>query len=366
MGSPVLAAQFLCALRGQLDGLLSDLCLRELALAGDGFDRMAIAIAGRKIHRAVNVSGVGAQDLLDDAQALHKFLPVHRAQETQAGDAVADRNLIRSLILAFHLDQLLDGQPLFHQPLLQPAAREMQHRALSRQALAELRHKRTGERKVGLRHVCHHDDQMRRIFLRHVLQPIHPGVRQVAILPREGEPGGDALEIFNQSQAQHDGDGPQFTQFQRARCLIGRDEGSQRLRIDLRIHVRDQFEHDVIDAGKSGGGAVEETRQFPAVAARQMPSGHLNLFLEQVEVVEQPFRSRGDVPGSVHGETGAVEVPQDVFVLTQPGEKSVFTLPRDHSMLGGEGFGMAGQLFDAEQLSPQRRLACVGTRTRVS
>jgi hypothetical protein len=52
------------------------------------------------------------------------------------------------------------------------------------------------------------------IFLRHLLQTIHPQVRQIAILPGDGQPGGDALEIFNQPQAQHDGNGPQLAQFQ--------------------------------------------------------------------------------------------------------------------------------------------------------
>ena len=129
----------------------------------------------------------------------------------------------------------------------------MQHRTLPRQALAKFRHERTGQRQIGLGHVRHHDDEVGRVLLRHLLQTIHPQIRQVAIRPGKGQPGGDALEIFNQSQAQHDRNGPQLSQFQGMHRLVSGDEGVQRFRINLGIHMRDQFEHDVINARQSGG-----------------------------------------------------------------------------------------------------------------
>ena len=208
MGGPVLAPLLPGAVRGQLDGPPRDVRFGELAVPGQELDRMAIAIAGRKIHLAVNAGRVGAQRLLDQTQGLHELLPIHGAQETKTGNTVADGNLVGGLILALQMDQLFDGQPLFHEPLFEPAARQMQHRTLARQTLAEFRHERTGDGKIGFRHVRHHHHEVRRILFRHLLQTIHPQVRQIAILPGEGQPGGDALEIFNQPQAQHDGNGP--------------------------------------------------------------------------------------------------------------------------------------------------------------
>src|SRR6476660_6634561 len=105
---------------------------------------MAITIAGRKIHLAVNVSRARTQSFLDQTQGLHELLPVHGAQETKTGNTVADGNLVGSLILALQMDKLFDGQPLFNEPLFEPTAREMQHRALSRQTLTKFRHERTG------------------------------------------------------------------------------------------------------------------------------------------------------------------------------------------------------------------------------
>ena len=252
---------------------------------------------------------------------------------------------------------------MFHQPLFEPAARQMQHRTLARQTLAEFRHERTGDGKIGFRHVRHHHHEVRRILFRHLLQTIHPQVRQIAILPGDGQPGGDALEIFNQPQAQHDGNGPQLAQFQGTHRLVSGDEGAERSRINLRIHMRDQFEHDVIDARKSGGRAVQEAGQLPAVAPGQMPPGQLNLLFDQVEVVEKPFGGGGDAPAWIYGQGRAIEGSEDVLVLAQPGQQTVGTPPGDHLVTGRESLGMARQLFDAEQLGPQRRLARAWART---
>ena len=63
VGGPVFAPFLPGAVCGQLDGALRDLRFRELAVPGEGLDRMAIAIAGRKIHLAVNAGRVGAQSL---------------------------------------------------------------------------------------------------------------------------------------------------------------------------------------------------------------------------------------------------------------------------------------------------------------
>ena len=116
--------------------------------------------------------------------------------------------------------------PCSSEPLLEPAAREMQHRVLARQALAEFRHERTGQGEIGLRHVRDHDDEVGRIFLRHLLQPIHPHVRQIAIVPGDGQAGGDALQILNQPQPQHDRNGPELAQFQSGHRLVSGDEGA--------------------------------------------------------------------------------------------------------------------------------------------
>src|ERR1035438_4250394 len=97
-----------------------------------------------------------------------------------------------------------------------------------------------------------------------------------------------------------------------------------------------------------------------------MPPGHLNLLLDQVEVVEKPFGGGSDAPAWINGQARAIESPKDVLVLVQPGQQTVGTLPGDGLMMGRESFGMARQLFDAEQLGPQGRFARAGAQTLIS
>ena len=185
-------------------------------------------------------------------------------------------------------------------------------------------------------------------------------------MPCPGQPGGDALEVFNQPQPQHNGNGPQFAQLQGTGRLVCRDEGVERFRVNLRIHVRNQFQHDVIDARKSGGWAVQEARQLPAIAAGQVPSGQLNLLLDQVKIVQQPFGGGGDAPPWIDRHCGAIEGSEDVLVLGQPGQQTIGPAPGDHLMMSCQCFRMARQLFNTKQLRPQRRLVRAGARTRVS
>ncbi len=60
--------------------------------------------------------------------------------------------------------------------------------------------------------------------------------------------------------------------------------------VDPTIDVRDQFQSHVIDQRISRRRSIEQTGQAAAVAHRQMPTGHPDLFFNQIEVIEQPFR----------------------------------------------------------------------------
>src|SRR5580765_8131585 len=132
----------------------------------EGFNDVAITVARRKIHLAVNLGWLAAQCLFDKTERFDEFLPIDRAQQAQARDAVADRNLIGGLALIFLMDQLLHRETLLERALLEPAARQMQSGIQARKALAKFRHERAGERRFRPRHVRHDNDNARWIFLR--------------------------------------------------------------------------------------------------------------------------------------------------------------------------------------------------------
>jgi len=130
MGGTVAGAILTGTIGGQLDGAPGHVGFRKLSVPGQKLDGMPVTIARGKIHQAVNIGRIGQQRRLHQAQAFHELFPVHGAQKTQAGDTVADGNLVGGLVLTVQLDELFDGQTLLAQPLLEPAAREMQHRTL--------------------------------------------------------------------------------------------------------------------------------------------------------------------------------------------------------------------------------------------
>ena len=60
---------------------------------------MPVAVTCGKTHFAVYVLGIFAQGALDDAHRLDELAPIGRIQEPEAGNAVADGNLVGGLSL---------------------------------------------------------------------------------------------------------------------------------------------------------------------------------------------------------------------------------------------------------------------------
>ena len=113
---------------GQINGTIRHFQLGKLAMAGDAFHGVPVKIARGKIHFGINSCRIGAQHLLDHALVFDKLLPVHRIQETEAADAVADGHLRGCLMLAFALHQLCNRQALRRQPFLDPVRHQFHRR----------------------------------------------------------------------------------------------------------------------------------------------------------------------------------------------------------------------------------------------
>ena len=56
---------------------------------------------------------------------IDELAPIHDREQTQAADAVADRHLVRGLLLVFRLHQLRDRQTRFGQRLFDPRQRQL-------------------------------------------------------------------------------------------------------------------------------------------------------------------------------------------------------------------------------------------------
>ncbi len=249
----------------ELDRLAGHFELRQLAALGDTLNGVAIAIARGKIHRGIDSCRFAAQDLFDDAHLLDEITPIHRAEKSQTGNAVADRNLVRGLVLVLCLNQLLNGEPLILQAMFHPTGGKAEIGALTVQMPGEFGDKCAAERDVGAGHVGQHEDQIGRVFLDDLHHPIGPLVGDIAVLAAGCDARGNAAQILDQRQTQHDRHAPQLAERERLNRLVRCDEPAETRGVEPAIDVGDQLQRDAVGTRVAGGRAVRQCRQLPAV-----------------------------------------------------------------------------------------------------
>ena len=303
---------------GELDRAPGHLGLRERAPLRDFFDRMAIAVAAGKVHPRVGTGGIVAQGSLDNTHGFDELAPIQCAQEAQAADAVADRNLVGGLLLVPRLHHLLDGLSRLGQNLLDPGQRQCKGKASPLQPAREFRYEWGRHWRMRARHVRDHQHQAFRIFLSGGRHQFCPAACDIAVYPSGGDTNGNATQVLDQGQPQHDGDGPQLAQLERTDRLVGGDETAETFCVHPAVAVRNDFQRDVIHPRQSSRRAVHQSRQFPAVALGEVAPGSADLLLDQIEVVEQPFAGRRDLLVGFHRcREPAADADQDRFIRRQ-------------------------------------------------
>ena len=115
---PVIFRRFRCGARRQLDGALGDLVFRLTGSTGEFFNRPTIAIACVEIHVGINAGGIESKQPLHAAETLEDPSPIQQGQLSQAGECVADRDLILRLAVLLTQVELAQGLPV---SALQPA-----------------------------------------------------------------------------------------------------------------------------------------------------------------------------------------------------------------------------------------------------
>ena len=346
----------------ELHGLSRHVGFAESRVLRDPFDLMAIVISGGKSHPAVNIGGVLTQLLFDDAHRLDEFAPVDRAQAAKTADAVADRHLVGGLLLRFRLDHLLDRTAAFGKPVLDPRQRERQHRDLSLQTPRELGHERADHPRIGAGHVGDDEDEVRRILLGDAHHLVCPLARLLDVERALRHARGDAAQIFDQRQPEHDRNAPQLAQLERRHRLIRGDEAAEAFGVDTSIGMRNGLERQVIHARQVRRRSLCESRKLTAIALRQVALRDADLLADQVEVVEQPL-ARGYDPAVVFHRPGQQIARRDQhgFVVFEPREQSVSGFGVRQPVECGKRLAVLFHLIGAEQLRAERNLF-TGTR----
>ena len=136
---------------------------------------------------------------------------------------------------------LFDGLARFGQALFDPGQRHRQRGAAALQAARELGHEGARHRRLGAHHVGDDQDQVGGRLLRHGQHLVGPARGAVTLFAAGGDAGGDAAQVLDQRQPQHDRDRPQLAEQQRLHALVGRHEAAQDAAADAAVAVRDQL-----------------------------------------------------------------------------------------------------------------------------
>src|SRR4030042_5606275 len=115
----------------QVDCSMRPFDFRQTAALSNFFYYMSIVVTGSKIHSAVDSVRIITQGLLNDAHLFDKLLPVHRSQEAEAVDYIANGELVGGQLLVSQLYQQLDCKARFRELLLNPRQRQCQTVTLS-------------------------------------------------------------------------------------------------------------------------------------------------------------------------------------------------------------------------------------------
>lgn len=155
---------------------------------------------------------------------------------------------------------------VLREPLLHPGERHGESRAGPLELAREFGHECAAHRRIGARHIGEYQDEPVGIGLRNFRHVIRPRVCDIPIGAAGRHALGDAAQILDERQPQHDGDRPQFTQAKRRGGLVRSEESPQVLRIESPVAVRGRLKGYIVHAGKARGRPCRQARKLAAVA----------------------------------------------------------------------------------------------------
>ena len=121
--------------------------------------------------------------------------------------------------------------------------------------------------------------------------------------------------------------------------------------------MRDGVQRQVIDTRQPGTRAARDARQFAAETRRQVALGRSHLFLDEVEVVEQPLAGRRDtllLLGALCQQRAGFG--EHLLVVAEPAQQAIAAAPVRQLMPGSQVPAMLFHFLGGEQLRAQRRV----------
>ena len=181
---------------------------------------------------------------------------------------------------------------------------------------------------------------------------------QARSVPRLDELGGEPAQVFQQGEAEHGGDRPEFADGQRRDGLVGADEVDHLILVEAAVGVGDHGKGQGVDARQSGERAVRQGGQLGVVAARQIDADLAQDLLDDVKIVEQPLRVGSErlLPGG-GGDDVAVGGAKDAAVVVLAAQQRLAGRATTDDGGGGQPPRQFAELRGAAQLDANGSVA---------
>ena len=127
--------------------------------------------------------------------------------------------------------------------------------------------------------------------------------------------------------------------------------------------MRDKCPRDAVHLRIADGGTVRELGQFAIEAGREVVADFTQLFVDDMEVLDQPFRGRRDRLSSAGaGGEHLVRLAQGARVIGNPGQQRQRPAAIAPDRLSrGEALGVLSQSLDTEELGANRLVGRIGS-----
>ena len=337
---------------GQVHTLPRHLDLRPFRTPGEHLDLGPVRVPRREIGG--REPGCGAENFVHQTHVLEELEPVDGRHPTHAGDDVSNGDIRRGLGMVFQGNHLLRRCPLGAQLSVEPVHGWKDRRPLVTKPLDELHGKGTAELGVSQRA----QDFFHRLHgpTAQAQQTVRQLVGRGSSLPRADDQLGQPPQVLHQGDAEVDGNRPELPDGERLATLIGAHESLQRLQFEPAVGMGHVGPGQPVDSRVSREVALGDFRQPAVVAPREVVPDPPDLFLHNVEVVEEPLRGGGDLAFLPHrlGNV-AVSGQKHLGVVPDPREK----VPSLEAFGSGalchrQALSVLLQALDAEDLGADR------------
>jgi hypothetical protein len=328
------------------DGALRDVEFAPRGAAREGFDRGAVEIPRREVHRAV--ADAGLQDVVDQADVLEQRSPVDRGHRAHAGDDVPHGDVGRALPVVLVAHHRVRARALREQTAVEPRERGGQLRVLVAQPEQQLHR----EGRAELDALPLPQGVRQRIRIRRYEQTVDELVGALPSGASARDPLRRATEVLDQHDPERDRHRPELADRQRLNALVGAHEADERIRVESAVGVCDERPGDAENARVSRQRPDRELREFPVVALRKVLADLADLRFDDVVVVGEPFGRRRDRAALADGcRDRTVRGQQHDAVVPQTRAQRLHgRRARRHGLGSGQRLGMLLEPLDAEQL----------------